>query len=83
MLIYYHNTWANLPFKRKLYFCMARFYMSRRRYDQTNKMTSAPSEDSDQPGQPPSLIPHEETLGPQLPIVRTAKTLIRLGGCPG
>ena len=27
--------------------------------------------------------PHEETLGPQLPIERTAKTLIRLGGCPG
>ena len=42
-------------------------------YDQTNKMTSVPSEDSDQPGHPPSLIslrcPHEETLGPQLPIV--------------
>ena len=27
--------------------------------------------------------PHEETLGPQLPIERTAKTLIRQGGCPG
>ena len=26
--------------------------------------------------------PHEETLGPQLPIERTAKTLITLGGCP-
>ena len=26
---------------------------------------------------------HEETLGPQLPIERTAKTLIRLCGCPG
>ena len=40
-------------------------------YDQTNKMTSAPSEDSDQPGHPPSLIRvfAEETLGPQLPIV--------------
>ena len=25
--------------------------------------------------------PHEEPLGPQLPIERTAKTLIRLGGC--
>ena len=36
-------------------------------------MTSAPSEDSDQPGHPPSLIgircQHEERLGPQLPIV--------------
>ena len=27
--------------------------------------------------------PHEETLDPQLPIERTAKALIRLGGCPG
>ena len=27
--------------------------------------------------------PHEESLGPKLPIERTAKTLIRLGGCPG
>ena len=25
-------------------------------YDKTNKMTFAPSEDSDQPGNPPSLI---------------------------
>ena len=27
--------------------------------------------------------PREESLGPQLPIERTAKTLIRLDGCPG
>ena len=27
--------------------------------------------------------PHEETLGPYLPIECTAKTLTRLGGCPG
>ena len=27
--------------------------------------------------------PNEESLGPQLPIERTAKTLFRLGGCPG
>ena len=27
--------------------------------------------------------PHQETLGILLPIERTAKTLIRLGGCPG
>ena len=26
--------------------------------------------------------PHEESLGSYLPIKRTAKTLIRLGGCP-
>ena len=27
--------------------------------------------------------PHKESLGPELPIKCTAKTLIRLGGCPG
>ena len=36
-------------------------------HDKTNKMTCAPSEDSDQPAYPPSLIslrcPHEETSG--------------------
>ena len=35
-------------------------------HDKTNKMTCAPSEDSDQPGHPPILIshrcPHEESL---------------------
>ena len=56
-------------------------------HDKTNKMACAPSEYSDQPGHPPSLIslrcPHEESLGPYLPIERTVKTLIRLGGCSG
>ena len=34
-------------------------------HDKTNKMTCAPSKDSDQPGHPPSICcPHEETLGP-------------------
>ena len=54
---------------------------------QNQQSDSAPSEDSDQPGHPQSLIslrcPHEERLGSYLPIERTAKTLIRLGGCPG
>ena len=47
-------------------------------------MTYAPSEYSDQPGHPDQSLRcrHEETLGPQLPIECTAKTLIRLGGCP-
>ena len=27
--------------------------------------------------------PHEETMGPKLPIECIAKTLFRLGGCPG
>ena len=56
-------------------------------YDKTNKMSCAPSEDSDQPGHPPSLTslrcPYEETFGPWIPNERTTKTLIRLGGCPG
>ena len=55
-------------------------------HDKTNKMAIAPSEDTAQPVHPPSLIsrrcPHEETFGPQLPIERTTKTLIRLRGCP-
>ena len=37
-------------------------------HDKTNKMACAPSEDSDQPGHPPSLISvrclHVESLGP-------------------
>ena len=56
--------------------------------DRTNKMACASSEDSDQLGHPPSLsslhCPLEESLVPLLPIKRaTAKTLNRLGGCPG
>ena len=50
------------------------------RHDKTNKMICAPSEDSDQPGQ---RGPPEAKLGPKLPTERTAKTLIRLGRCPG
>ena len=42
-------------------------------------MVCAPREDSDQPVHPPSLITHDESLGLQRPIERTAKTLIRLG----
>ena len=54
-------------------------------HDKANEMTRAPSENSDQPGRPPSLsslrCSPEEGLGPYLPIKRTEKTLIRLGGC--
>ena len=35
---------------------MNRFTVYEPPYDKTNKMTYAPSEDSDQPGHPPSLI---------------------------
>ena len=48
--------------------------------DKTNKMSVRPAKtQSDQ-----SLrCPPEESLGTKLPFERTAKTLIRLGGCPG
>ena len=55
-------------------------------HDKTNKMSSAPNEDSDQPGYPPSLISFTvlmDRLGSELPMERTAKTLIRMGECPG
>ena len=60
-------------------------------HDKTSKMTLAPNEDSDQPGRAWASAQseqslrrlHEETLGSQLSIECTAKTLIRLGGCPG
>ena len=56
-------------------------------HDKTNKMACAPIEDSDQPGHPPSLVRvfavHMKKAWVQLPIERTVKTLIRLGGCPG
>ena len=57
------------------------------RYDKTNKWVcaqrrlgsawaSAPSDQS-------LRCPHEECSGPKQPTERTAKTLIRLGRCPG
>ena len=56
-------------------------------HGKTNKLTCAPSKESDQPGHPLSdqglRYPHEETLGLKLPIVCTVTTQIRLGGCPG
>ena len=44
----------------------------------------APSEDSDQPGHPPSLIRVFAVRSrTQAFFMRATKTLIRLGGCPG
>ena len=65
--------------------------------DKTSKMACAPSEDSDQPGHSPSLIrvftvrmKKAKILSYPLSAQRrlrsawaSAKTLIRLGGCPG
>ena len=54
---------------------------------QNQQCGCAPSEDSVQRGHLPSLIslrcPHEASSGPKLPTECTAKTLIRLGRCPG
>ena len=54
---------------------------------QNQQSDCAPSEDSDQPGHPPSLISLRCALNGYLRtqafFMRTAKTLIRLGGCPG
>ena len=54
---------------------------------QNQRSDCALSEDADQPGHPPSLISLRCALHGQLRtqafFMRTAKTLIRLGGCPG
>ena len=55
--------------------------------DKTNKMTCAPSADSDQPGHPPSLIRvftvrMKKAQVLSYPLSATSKTLIRLGRCP-
>ena len=54
-------------------------------HDKTNRMTCTPSEDSDQPGHLPNLISLCFWLKKVwiLSYPFTAKTLIRLGGCPG
>ena len=56
-------------------------------HNKTNKMKCAPSKDTNQPTQPrllnSLLCLHEEALGPWLSMEHTAKTLIRLGRCPG
>ena len=57
-----------------MFYCI----LSEPQHDKTNKMTCAPSKDSDQPWHWPSLIslrcPHEEFLVPLLPTERTAET---------
>ena len=47
---------------------------------QNQQSECAPSEDSDQPGHLPSLI---RVFAVRMKKAWTAKTLIRLGGCPG
>ena len=56
-------------------------------YDKTNKMTCVPSEDSDQPGHPPSLIGvfavHMKKHWALNYLLSTQWRLNRLGGWPG
>ena len=53
-------------------------------HDETNKLTCASSEDSDQPGYPPSLISLPCALNGQLRAQAFfMRTLISLGGCTG
>ena len=57
------------------------------RHDKPNKMICAPSEDSrsawaSAQSAQSQRCPPEANLGPKLPSERTAKTLIRLVGCP-
>ena len=56
-------------------------------HDKTNKMACAPSEDSDQPGHPPSLIRVFAVHNKKDWVLRYPLSaqwrLIRLGGCPG
>ena len=56
-------------------------------HDKTNKMACAPSEDSDQPGHPPSLIGVFAVRMKKAWVLNyplsAQRRLIRLGGCPG
>ena len=56
-------------------------------HDKTNKMTCAPSKDSDQTGHPPSLIRvfavHMKNHWVLSYPLSAQRRLIRLGGCPG
>ena len=59
---------------------MKRSFKNEPRHEKTNEMTFAPREDSDQPDRS-SLCTQWVTKESRL-LPRTAKTLIRLGGCP-
>ena len=69
-------SWKNLS--QKLVQNLMEKVLFKLPHDKTNKVTCAPSKDSDQPGLSHSLIslrcPHGETLGPKLPIECIAKT---------
>ena len=71
---------------KRAYFCLGNDKHVSRDMTKTNKMRVRPAKTPLNLGAAKSdqslRCLHEETLGPQLPIERTAKTLMRLGGCP-
>ena len=67
--------------------CIRWSFINKPQHDKTNKMACAPSEDSDQPGHPPSMI-RVFAVRMKKPRVLSypfsaQRRLIRLGGCPG
>ena len=68
-------------------FTVVRFDIKNELSHDKTKMACVPSEDSDQPGHLPSLIRVRCALSGELRthsfLMQTAKTLIRLGRCPG
>ena len=73
---------TGLIFSRENSLCMTEKLFEPPLY-KTNKMTCVPSEDASEQSDQSLRCPHEETLGPERPNECIAKTLIRLGGCPG
>ena len=66
---------------------MYRSVVNKPPHEKTNKMACAPSEDSDEPGHPPSLIKvfavrSMGSYGTKVSLC-AQRRLIRLGGCPG
>ena len=81
--ISYNQTEQNIIYTAHLYFHWMINYAlfdiwAATRQNQQNKC--APSEDSDQPGHPPSLI---RGFAVRMKKARVLSYLIRLGGCPG
>ena len=78
-----------LAMKSLMTFCWNNhlYVVNEPQHDKTNKMTCAPSEESDQPGHPPSLIRIFTVSMKKIWIISypliEQRRLIRLGGHPG
>ena len=69
--------------KPTMWLCVQRRLRSAWASAQADQSLRCPHEESLGPRLISLRCPHEESLGPWPPIQRRAKTLIRLGGCPG